>query len=99
MALYHKWDVKNDFTFVLQFFSLISDGLGGVNGVYKIHTLYIIKFRSVDVILCTLANLLVQIRLILGKCLQCKRRMDIRVNKNFKYVLGIKDGISKCCTL
>ena len=30
MALYHKWDVKNGFTFVLQFFSLISDGLGGV---------------------------------------------------------------------
>ncbi len=30
MALYHKWDVKNDFAYVLQFFSLISDGLGGV---------------------------------------------------------------------
>ena len=30
MALYHKWDVKNDFPYVLQFFSLISDGLGGV---------------------------------------------------------------------
>ena len=29
-ALYHKWDVKNGFSFVLQFFSLISDGLGGV---------------------------------------------------------------------
>ena len=28
MALYHKWDVKN--AYVLQFFSLISDGLGGV---------------------------------------------------------------------
>ena len=26
----HKWDVKNDFTFVLHFFSLISDCLGGV---------------------------------------------------------------------
>ena len=23
MALYHKWDVKNDFAYVLQFFSLI----------------------------------------------------------------------------
>ena len=30
MALYHKWDVKNDFPFVLQFFSLTSDGLGVV---------------------------------------------------------------------
>ena len=30
MALYHKWDVKNGFAFVLQFFSLISDCLGGV---------------------------------------------------------------------
>ena len=30
MALYDKWDVKNGFTYVLQFFSLISDGLGGV---------------------------------------------------------------------
>ena len=30
MALYHKWDVKNAIAFVLEFFSLISDGLGGV---------------------------------------------------------------------
>ena len=30
MALYHKWDVKNGFVYVLKFFSLISDGLGGV---------------------------------------------------------------------
>ena len=30
MALYHKWDVKNGFTYVLTFFSLISDGLGCV---------------------------------------------------------------------
>ena len=30
MASYQKWDVKNGFPFVLQFFSLISDGLGGV---------------------------------------------------------------------
>ena len=29
MASYHKWDVKNDFAYVLQFFSLISDGLLG----------------------------------------------------------------------
>ena len=30
MALYHKWDVKNDFAYLLQFFSLNSQGLGGV---------------------------------------------------------------------
>ena len=30
MALYHKWDVKNGFAYVLTFFSLISDSLGGV---------------------------------------------------------------------
>ena len=30
IALYHKWDVKNSFVFVLQFFSLTSDGLVGV---------------------------------------------------------------------
>ena len=33
MALYNKWDVKNGFAHVLQFFSLISDGLGGVTQV------------------------------------------------------------------
>ena len=33
MALYHRWDVKNGFTFALQVFSLISDGLGGVKGL------------------------------------------------------------------
>ena len=37
MALCHKWDVKNDFAYVLQFFSLISDGLGSVNGLTVIH--------------------------------------------------------------
>ena len=31
MALYQKWDVKNDFAYVLQFFSLISDSLGSVS--------------------------------------------------------------------
>ena len=30
MALYNKWDVKNGFVYVLTFFPLISDGLGGV---------------------------------------------------------------------
>ena len=35
MALYHKWDVKSGFAFVLQFFSLIFDGLGGVQGLIR----------------------------------------------------------------
>ena len=35
MALYHKWDVKNGFAHVLTFFSLISDGLGGVSQFLK----------------------------------------------------------------
>ena len=30
MALYHKWDVKNDFVYMLKFVSLISDNLGSV---------------------------------------------------------------------
>ena len=30
MALYHKLGVKTGFTFALQFFKLIFDGLGGV---------------------------------------------------------------------
>ena len=30
MTLYHKWEVINDFVYVLQFFSLISDSLGSV---------------------------------------------------------------------
>ena len=33
MAPYHKWDVKNGFAFMLDFFSLISDGLGGVGDI------------------------------------------------------------------
>ena len=35
MALCHKWDVKNDFAYVLQFFPLISDGPVSVSG--KVH--------------------------------------------------------------
>ena len=35
MALYH---VKNGFTYVLQFFSLISDGLGGVSVLVRVLT-------------------------------------------------------------
>ena len=39
MAWYHKCDVKNDFAYVLQFFSLISDSLGSVksNSRYEQH--------------------------------------------------------------
>ena len=35
MALYHKWHVKNDFAFVLQFFSLTSDSLQGYYKVFR----------------------------------------------------------------
>ena len=44
MATYDKWDVKNGFAFVLQFFSLISDGLGGALTKYIIK--YLIEIRS-----------------------------------------------------
>ena len=33
MALCHRWYVKNGFAYVLKFFSLISDGLGGVSNI------------------------------------------------------------------
>ena len=33
MAFCHKWDGKNDFAYMLQFFSLISDGLGSVKSL------------------------------------------------------------------
>ena len=36
MALHHKWDVKNGFAYVLQFFSLIFDGLGSVRRIISI---------------------------------------------------------------
>ena len=41
MALYHKWDVKNGFAYVLQFFSLISDDLGGVAGLTAGYNSYV----------------------------------------------------------
>ena len=31
MALYHEWDSKNDFAYVLQFFSLTSESLGSLS--------------------------------------------------------------------
>ena len=45
MALYHKWDVKNGFAYVLQFFSLIFDGLGGVfeTGTPKRHFTLVVR--------------------------------------------------------
>ena len=40
MALYHKWDVKNGFAYVLQFFSLIFDSLGGLLGMGQIENTF-----------------------------------------------------------
>ena len=40
MDLYHKWDVKNDFAYVLQFLSLISDSLGSVT--YHLSTFFLV---------------------------------------------------------
>ena len=38
LVLYSEWDVMNDLAYVLQFFSIIFDGLGGViyNAIYII---------------------------------------------------------------
>ena len=40
MALYHKWDVKNDFAYVLTFVSLISDSLGSVCSIVSNYFVY-----------------------------------------------------------
>ena len=40
MALCHKWDVKNDFAYVLQFFPLISDGLGSVYVLFYPYSIF-----------------------------------------------------------
>ena len=56
MALYHKWDVKNDFAYVLQFFSLISDILGGVYYVYSL-----IFFNNSSIITITSIKLILQL--------------------------------------
>ena len=49
MALCHKWDVKNDFAYVLQFFSLISDGLGSVFrlGYSLVQCIWLIFFQKI----------------------------------------------------
>ena len=35
MVLCHKWNVINDFAYMLQFFSLIFDGLGSVYALFS----------------------------------------------------------------
>ena len=51
MALYHKWDVKNGFAYVLQFFSLISDSLGSVDSDREINKEEMVR-TSVTASLC-----------------------------------------------
>ena len=56
MALSHKWDVKNDFAYVLQFFPLIFDGLGSVTfwglrdskGPILMHQAHLFKINDID---------------------------------------------------
>ena len=45
MTSYHKWDVKNGFAYVLQFFSLIYYCLGGVQAVQN-NTLQIVGVNT-----------------------------------------------------
>ena len=47
MALYHKWDIKNDFAYVLQFFSLISDSLGSVTPEHNGGEYLSIRFHEI----------------------------------------------------
>ena len=47
MVLYHKLDVKNGFDYVLTFFSLISDGLGGVSVAGNIGSILMLKISSI----------------------------------------------------
>ena len=60
-VLYHKLDVKNSFAFVLQFFSLISDGLGVVfiYCFWEISTyILLILIGSVGTMYCLRCNVL-----------------------------------------
>ena len=57
MALYHKWDVKNGFTYVLQFFPLIFDGLGGVLGTYTTYSPFSSFSMFAGLLLTRLADL------------------------------------------
>ena len=46
MVLYHKWGVKTGSTFALQFFLLISDGLGGVTSLVSVGKYKVSERRS-----------------------------------------------------
>ena len=52
MALYHRLGVETGFTFALQFFMLISEGLGGVY-TFPIHELLLLQQDRAIVILFT----------------------------------------------
>ena len=62
MALYHKWNVKNDFAYKLQFFSLISDSLDSVYRDVEINTKFlkscfmigVVAHSKLDLFLCTI---------------------------------------------
>ena len=46
MALYHKWDVKKGSANVLQFFSFISDSLGGVHEEVPVFVTFVISMKK-----------------------------------------------------
>ena len=53
--LYHKWDVENGFAYVIKFFSLISEGLGGVGSKNNLF------FRRQAFLLLVASNLSIQV--------------------------------------
>ena len=53
--LYHKWDVENGFAYVIKFFSLISEGLGGVGSKNNLF------FRRQAFLLLAASNLSIQV--------------------------------------
>ena len=88
MALYHKWDVKNDFAYVLQFFSLISDSLcsvvaGHLNEALKlIRTNLEYKVSLIKVCIESSLQPLIQLHVILGRLLT-KSLIDENANLNW----------------
>ena len=48
MALYHKWDVKNGFAYVLHFSSLIFDGQGGVCEKFNSSIIQLLELAQAD---------------------------------------------------
>ena len=54
MPLYYKWDIRNSFSFLLQFFSLIFGGLGGVYYDENFDLLQIFQPAQLDNIVATL---------------------------------------------